>query len=221
MLHSQTLIDAFPGYFVLKDRNSVIISANQRLGEVVGFKDIRDYFGLTDYDIRSSAVECADHFVAQDQQVLSSEESVQFVDFSVQDDSIVAMLKTKAPWYNEKGELAGTAASAVTLHKNIQADLIHLLTGDHDKTTLHTTYQLRKSYPAFNLSRRESEVLFFLLRGQTAKQIAQVLCVSPRTIETHIESLKTKMNCSNKAMLIEKAIASNYNGILLIHMLKG
>lgn len=54
-----------------------------------------------------------------------------------------------------------------------------------------------------SLSVRQKECFFFLVRGYTAKQIAQQLGLSYRTVETHINHLKNKFNCRTKGQLIE------------------
>jgi DNA-binding CsgD family transcriptional regulator len=53
------------------------------------------------------------------------------------------------------------------------------------------------------MSRREIECAHYLLLGATAKQVASELSLSPRTIETYIESLKTKTETSSKSQLIQ------------------
>lgn len=54
------------------------------------------------------------------------------------------------------------------------------------------------------LSPREQECLALLLKGYTVKMIAQTLQLSPRTIETYLESLKLKTNAHTKGELIRK-----------------
>lgn len=44
------------------------------------------------------------------------------------------------------------------------------------------------------LSRREHEVLTYLIKGFSSKEIAQVLCVAPSTIETHKKNMYKKLN---------------------------
>lgn len=59
------------------------------------------------------------------------------------------------------------------------------------------------------LTPRQEEVLYWLLKGKTAKEIAFKLNLSPRTIEYHLTSIKIKMNASSLPDLIEKA-SSNF-----------
>lgn len=52
------------------------------------------------------------------------------------------------------------------------------------------------------VSEREYECLELLAKGGTAKSIANILSISPRTVETHLTSLKTKFDLSSKQELI-------------------
>lgn len=59
------------------------------------------------------------------------------------------------------------------------------------------------------LTQKESIILFYILRGYTAKQIATKKHRSVRTIEKHITNIKQKLVIKSKAELIE--IASKFN----------
>lgn len=52
------------------------------------------------------------------------------------------------------------------------------------------------------LSVRQKDCATLLLKGMQYKEIAQILNISSRTVETHINYLKRKLNCSNKIELI-------------------
>ena len=56
------------------------------------------------------------------------------------------------------------------------------------------------------LSKRENEMLQYLSRGFTTKQIAEDLGISCRTIESHRAQLMKKIKAGNSAELIRKAI---------------
>jgi len=63
-----------------------------------------------------------------------------------------------------------------------------------------------KSEPATRITSREREVLSHVAAGKTNKQIAGVLGISPRTVETHRESLMRKLGISSVAGLTRYAI---------------
>ena len=50
-----------------------------------------------------------------------------------------------------------------------------------------------------NLTMREAEVLLWLGRGKTNRDIADILSISPRTINKHLEQVYTKIGVENRA----------------------
>lgn len=53
--------------------------------------------------------------------------------------------------------------------------------------------------PVDVLSAREFEVFMALAKGKTTNEIADTLCLSPRTIGTHLYNIKQKLNANNSA----------------------
>lgn len=72
------------------------------------------------------------------------------------------------------------------------------------------SYMLNAVFNNIKLTERQSEVLFYILRGKTAKQIARYLNLSSRTVEEYLSQLKYKFNAGNKHDLIDKAIAEGF-----------
>nr|MBI1231229.1 response regulator [Cytophagales bacterium] len=58
----------------------------------------------------------------------------------------------------------------------------------------------------FRLSKREFEILRFIAKGKTNKEIAEFLHLSVHTVETHRKHIHSKLNVSTSAELIKKAI---------------
>jgi DNA-binding NarL/FixJ family response regulator len=57
-----------------------------------------------------------------------------------------------------------------------------------------------------SLSSREQEILRCLARGLASKQIAKALGISVRTVESHRQSIKRKLNIEGQAELIKFAV---------------
>lgn len=53
------------------------------------------------------------------------------------------------------------------------------------------------------LTKRESECANYFCKGYTTKEIAILLNISPRTIETHLDNIKIKLNIKKKSDLIK------------------
>ena len=64
----------------------------------------------------------------------------------------------------------------------------------------------RKKSPLETLSRREREIVSLIADGQTNKAIADRLCISVKTVETHRYKIMTKLNVHNAAALITVAL---------------
>jgi DNA-binding NarL/FixJ family response regulator len=56
------------------------------------------------------------------------------------------------------------------------------------------------------LSPRESEVLQLVAEGHSSKQIAEILCISIKTVQAHRANLMSKLGLHDRAELIKYAI---------------
>lgn len=54
----------------------------------------------------------------------------------------------------------------------------------------------------------------FLIRGKSSKSIARKMSISYRTVEFHIDNIKTKFGCRSKSELISVAIQLGYLSII-------
>jgi two-component system invasion response regulator UvrY len=62
--------------------------------------------------------------------------------------------------------------------------------------------------PVDVLSEREFEVFMSLAKGKTTNEIAETLCLSPRTVGTHLYNIKQKLNANNSAEIALIAMRS-------------
>jgi DNA-binding NarL/FixJ family response regulator len=66
--------------------------------------------------------------------------------------------------------------------------------------------EFQKNRSIDGLSPRESEVLQLIAEGYSSKQIAEILCLSIKTVQTHRLNLMSKLDLHNRAELIKYAI---------------
>ena len=56
------------------------------------------------------------------------------------------------------------------------------------------------------ISTRESEVLLWISRGKSNREIGQILTISPRTVDKHLEQIFTKLGVANRASAAARAV---------------
>jgi len=65
-------------------------------------------------------------------------------------------------------------------------------------------YYLGETYPGVYFTRREVECLLYLLEGHTIVGTAELLGLSPRTVEFYVKNMRMKTGAQTKLFLLEK-----------------
>jgi DNA-binding CsgD family transcriptional regulator len=116
----------------------------------------------------------------------------------------------KVPWYSQNQELLGIFGYAVVLSDRSFSEIADAIT--HFSKFLIGCKQLSKFKEIGSgdtkqyFSPREMDVFRLLVRGKTARQMGEILGLSPRTVETYLQNMKIKANVSSKSQLIDKLI---------------
>lgn len=78
-----------------------------------------------------------------------------------------------------------------------------------EKTLLfeESTSPSPKMLESLNLTKRETEILFWISQGKTNKDIGEVLGISPRTVNKHTESIYVKLGIENRASAVSVALS--------------
>ena len=61
---------------------------------------------------------------------------------------------------------------------------------------------------AERMTSREKDVARLLITGATIKDVGIALSISPRTVESHVENMKSKFGCSRKSILVKQLFFS-------------
>jgi DNA-binding CsgD family transcriptional regulator len=69
-------------------------------------------------------------------------------------------------------------------------------------TEIKLSNYIENEYLSAPLTDRELECALFLRTGISAKEIAKLLVISPRTVEKHTDNIKEKLKCKTKLQLI-------------------
>ena len=122
---------------------------------------------------------------------------------------MVHVSRDLAPQYHhvaQSGEMRSDSIRGVIWDHYAHYDRV-ILPMAFDKHSKRPRYAVAFSKPRFiiaptegdirRLSGREAEILNFVANGLTTKEIAREINSSPRTVETHMMSIKKKMNARN------------------------
>lgn len=214
----QKFFDDAPGCWGCKDTHSSFLYANAAYGRLIGLPSHLDVIGRSDFDMPGKTVECAAEFQAQDRVVMDSRCARRIFDWHpYRDGEWQAHIFSKIPLMNAVGEVAGTIFHGEDLSQFPSFHLLGTLlsrghhAGSRSEANAQTSYVV-DTCSTFDpaLSPRMREVLFFTLRGWSAKMIARVLALSPRTIETHIDALRQAFQVHNRSQLIDAAIVAGH-----------
>jgi DNA-binding NarL/FixJ family response regulator len=73
-------------------------------------------------------------------------------------------------------------------------------------TELSTTPDEEQLQRTLSLTSRESEVLLWISRGKANREIGEILAISPRTVNKHLEQIFVKLGVENRASAAARAI---------------
>lgn len=209
------MIDRTPGICACKDESSTFLYANHAFKQLYGLDPEQDVRGLTDYDLPHEAASNADAFRQQDKHVIKRQISITTLNVHRFQGESRAFLVCKKPFADSESKIRGvwfqgieiTMANAGAM-ASAQGGLLHKHVAISGLS--QGSFVIADSDSNLDMTTRESEVLYFLLRGGTAKRIANALSISTRTAEQYIDALKNKFGVRTKSDLIERAISMGY-----------
>lgn len=138
----------------------------------------------------------------------SYQPSIKILVASMHDDMVYAerVLRAGAHGYINKEQAASKVINAIEdvlrgsiyLHSDVASHIVQRRTHSADR---------RPERPEEILSDRELEVFTLLGKGFSSKEIADQLCLSPKTVDSHRDHIKKKLGVSKNSVLIQRAVA--------------
>ena len=211
--NAQPVIDQMPEIVFFKSNEFTYAGANLRLLEFAKLKKFKDVIGKNDFNLPWS--ENAKTYREIDHNVISGKEQKIAMKVRIASGELKPAIQRKKPL---RDIATGEILAVMVVMEESKIDFINsTLDFDQGKYLSEiTTQYMVSSYDCkgYDLSTRESECLFYLLRGMQSKAIGKRLGLSPRTIEKFIDKLKVKFKCHYKTELIEKAIEQGLTYII-------
>jgi DNA-binding CsgD family transcriptional regulator len=187
---------------------------NKGTAEILNYESTKDLVGKTAFE--AFRKEDAFAMVHEDQKTINTKKMNIFeAQITRLDDIDLHCTSLKFPWYSGANQLIGVFGFSIMIGQSANTSIAQALslirqTGllglpNNSRFSLLpvlSDFQVNKIY----LSTREKEILNHLVRGKTAKEIANIIGRSKRTVEHHLENIKLKTGTSSKSELIEKYI---------------
>ncbi|MBA3662364.1 MAG: helix-turn-helix transcriptional regulator [Gammaproteobacteria bacterium] len=214
MYNLNELMSQLPGYIGWKDMHRQYLGCNENLANILQLKEPDKITGLTDYDLLDYCDEAYKFHKNNDELALTGVTIKSFHKSNSPYDGAFYFF-IKKPLQDRHQRISGLIFQCHEWFKN---NFIHTLY-DYDQNNFSEkdapiNYLMDHLDNPFDLSIRELECLFCVLRGMTAKSIGELFNLSKRTIETYIENIKNKFGCRTKSELFIIAITNHYLNII-------
>lgn len=205
------LLRQLPGLILVMDKNSKFLYSNKYTAEMFGYLNEEEMIGIDAYGMKCPAVESASDFIKQDKMVMATAKELTVLDIHQYANGDNKILITKKLPYIAEGNIAGSICHCTDIHSATFSKIVAALI-QSDQKYYSANHINNRSYMIGRsandvLTEREMDCVFYLMRGNTMKRIAKYMNISPRTVETHLENIKTKLNCNDKADIVEYCLA--------------
>ena len=210
------LLQQLPGAVFIKQlsaNDTHYLWANRFFANMLGYESENQVIGCSESAIPLLAP-ITEIFRAYDNETMQHGEAtfLNVGDYHI--DDVTALLVKKKPLADPAGKITSLLAIATPISTGVMKQS-HFLNELHaNKNVPLNVYRFASEYSSIGLTERESQCLYYFLHGKSAKEIAQLLFISNKTVESHIEKVKTKIGVSKKAELYDFAIANNLLKIL-------
>lgn len=199
-----------------KDKKGIMRDANNYTALTIGGPKDTDFIGANDFDLllpeMAAIVASHDREVREKNRPLTCIERVNFLAERNFRDYVV--LSFKQPLYNQRGNTMGVMGFSFIINQDAPASGFHdgfsFLANHPIISNVHHAQQLLHRTDKHCLTQRQKDCLYYLTQGKTAKQIGNILAISHRTVQHHLDAVKVKYACSSRSELIEKSLEMDF-----------
>lgn len=194
-----------PLIYNVKDRTGRFQFITEISARHTGASSSDELINRTAYDMQCEAADYADDLTQYERMTMEERSETLLLSLIQSAQGAMVSLICNKPVINEKGVVEGVETWAQILPNT---------TNPH---AIIQCYQADNSVKPKNsllsnvsLTRREQECVFYLAKGFTFLEMGRQLLISPRTVETHVNNIKKKLNVKTRAELIMKVCEMGY-----------
>lgn len=187
-------------YFL--DEESAHRALNESEANIMGFDSIQATIGKSVFDIsdiNAPLIRQNDLSILKNGVARIIEEEV-----SRTDGEYFQTLSFKYPIYNDINKIIGLFGCSIVLGDHSLSNSLAQINQLGLFVPMQSILNQKSDLPV--LTKRQMDCLIHLIKGKTIKQIAQILQLSPRTIEHYLNAIRAKLDCDSRSQLIYKAI---------------
>ncbi len=177
-----------PNFIFVKNLKSQFTGCNSNFAYAAGLTRPKEIIGKTDYDMPWGDSH-AGLYRQGDMEVLENSAKTNFFETQLKSNGDIVIIQiSKAPLFDQKKQKIGVIGSYME----------------------YTPDQYRGNFNPYHFTRREADILRLIIRGKTAKETATTFCLSTRTVENYLATIKEKVGVRSKSALIEKLLETDF-----------
>lgn len=208
LLNYEHILDQIPGICFIKDLHLDYAWINQGGINATRLGNREAIIGKSDYQMPWQFL--ANKFIEQD--ILSLQGKTQFtIEENPPDqkgDISLALLK-KSPFFSKQNNIQGVMCVGFEISRACYKDIFSLFMASNlqfkDFARIPDINKRDFLYGELKFSKRQAQLISYLLKGHSKKSIGKYLNLSPRTIEFYLNNIKDKLGCTNKTDIVDKA----------------
>lgn len=207
-------------YVTISDSNANFINVNNRQTEIMGYRSDAEIVGNTYSRFKGIPSNVAEKFITEDLQVMRENKPMRFLSYyQYNDGRWHLLLGDKSLLLDNEGKITGILSVAKDVTNSGLIDLSRFMFDAGKKYTQKSKktgfgYLIANADSNNIFTKKEMPIIFYFLRGKTAKEIAHIISRSEKTINFHLDAIKIKSGVFNKSDLIEKLIHEGYMNII-------
>lgn len=182
-----------------KDKNYKYIYCNEHFAEAAGLDSPAEIVGKSDNQLPWRRF--AHYYQVDDYGVMQGNTRINLPVVTDTATNIKEVLVTESKLFSNSNQCIGVVGSCI----DITGKQLVKKTGYYDSIKKRYYFD-DEGLGNFFLSAREITVFKHILLGFSARQIAEKIKISPKTVESYIDTIRTKLQAKNKGEIIATAI---------------